>query len=469
MQLPEPLLQSLEGVPGFDRDAFVSVHQSGAQVTSVRFNPAKPVSGTGGHGLPLAGAVPWTQHGYYLEHRPSFTFDPLFHAGTYYVQEASSMFLEQALLQHAEVTQPLRVLDLCAAPGGKSTHLQSLISEGSLLVSNEVIKARAAILTENLTKWGGSNVVVSNNDPAHFARLEGFFDVLVVDAPCSGSGLFRRDPEAIGEWSPSAVQLCQGRQQRILADAWPALRQDGLLLYSTCSYSPEEDESILDWLMETFDCESLPLQRPDAGIVEIRSPRGAWGYRFYPDKIKGEGFFLAAIRKRDAATAPRHKVKSLEMLSQKESAALHRWMDGDGLRFLRHGQRVFAFPEDAVSDLVILQSALYLQSAGTVLGEPIRDKLVPDPALALSPRVSEEVLRCPLDYDNAIRFLQRQDLSLDAPKGWQLATFAGVALGWMNVLPNRVNNYYPREWRIRAQAPSPGPDPAGAPEGTFEK
>ncbi|RYY85923.1 MAG: Fmu (Sun) domain protein [Chitinophagaceae bacterium] len=456
MQLPESLLQSLERVPGYDRDAFIAVHESGAQVTSIRINPAKPVADSR---LPIADAVPWSQYGYYLNKRPSFTFDPLFHAGTYYVQEASSMFVEQALLQHADLTKPLKLLDLCAAPGGKSTHLQSLISANSLLVSNEVIKARASILVENLTKWGSSNVVVTSNDPSHFARLEGFFDVIVVDAPCSGSGLFRRDPDAISEWSPANVQLCQGRQQRILADVWPALKEDGLLVYSTCSYSPEEDEAVLDWLSESFECASLPLQRPDPGIVEIQSRAGAYGYRFYPDKVRGEGFFLAAFRKRASATPPRLKVKSPELLSAKESAPLHRWINNSDLRFLRHGQRLLAFPEAHLADLSLLQSALYIQNAGTVMGELIRDKLVPDPALALSTRISAEVPRLALDYDTAIRFLQRQDIMPDAPRGWQLATYSGVPMGWINVLPNRVNNYFPREWRIRAEGPG----------GSFEK
>jgi 16S rRNA C967 or C1407 C5-methylase (RsmB/RsmF family)/NOL1/NOP2/fmu family ribosome biogenesis protein len=448
--LPESLLKSLEGLPGYERGPFVAVHESGAQVSSVRFNPAKPVANTG---LPLSGRIPWSRYGHYLQQRPSFTFDPLFHAGTYYVQEASSMFVEQALIQHADLSQPLKVLDLCAAPGGKSTHLQSLISPDSLLVSNEVIRARAAILSENLTKWGAANAIVSSNDPAHFARLEGFFDVIVIDAPCSGSGLFRRDPEAVAEWSPANVQLCQGRQQRILADVWPALKEGGLLVYSTCSYSAEEDEFILDWLCDTFSVASLAVQRPDEGIVEIQSPKGAYGYRFYPDKIKGEGFFLAAFRKGEPASAPRHKTKAPEMLSAKESAALQKWVDGYGMKFLRHGGRVFMLPEALVADLAILQSALYIQQAGTTIGEPIRDKLVPDHALAMSPRFAPEVPRTELDHENAIRFLQRQDFSLDTQKGWQLVTRAGQPLGWINALPNRLNNYYPREWRIRAQGP----------------
>ncbi|RZL04773.1 MAG: phosphoenolpyruvate carboxylase, partial [Pedobacter sp.] len=180
-----------QNVPGFEEPSFVHTHESGEQVVSIRTNPAK-FNIASSH-FDVEEKVQWSSCGYYLKQRPSFTTDPLFHAGCYYVQEASSMFLEQALKQSVDLTTPIKVLDLCAAPGGKSTHIQSLISADSLLVSNEVIKARAGILKQNIVKWGGSNVIVTNNDPQHFSRLEGFFDVIVVDAPCSGSGLFRRD------------------------------------------------------------------------------------------------------------------------------------------------------------------------------------------------------------------------------------------------------------------------------------
>jgi 16S rRNA C967 or C1407 C5-methylase (RsmB/RsmF family)/NOL1/NOP2/fmu family ribosome biogenesis protein len=451
MRVPESLLKSLAGLPGFNRDAFLDVHESGEQVVSVRFNPAKDPGTTS---LPLAAAIPWTQYGHYLSKRPSFTFDPLFHAGTYYVQEASSMFLEQALLQHADISQPLNVLDLCAAPGGKSTHLQSLLSSESLLVSNEVIKARASILVENITKWGSANVVVTNNDPQHFARLSGFFDVLVVDAPCSGSGLFRRDPAAIEEWSPANVQLCQGRQQRILADVWPALREDGLLIYSTCSYSPEEDEAILDWLCESFEVATLRMEAGNEGIVEIQSRKGAYGYRFYPDRVKGEGFFLAALRKKSEEDQPRLKVKIPDKLAAKEVAALKPWVMTEGMQFLKQGTQVYAFPEARVNDLAVLQGALYLQYAGTGIGEPIRDKLVPDHALALSPLLAPGIASVELVFDDAISFLQRKDFTVETKRGWQLVTFRKQPLGWINALPNRINNYYPREWRIRADGPA---------------
>ena len=202
--------------------------------------------------------MPWCEYGFYLNERPVFTFDPLLHAGAYYVQEASSMFLYEVLKQTCDDTNK-KVLDLCAAPGGKSS-LMSSYFKNSLLVSNEAIKQRANILYENLTKWGSANVIITNNDAADFKRLENYFDVIVVDAPCSGSGLFRKDAEAINEWSIKNVELCNQRQQRILADVYPALKQDGILIYSTCSYSKEEDEDISDWLKNNFNVDSLQLK-----------------------------------------------------------------------------------------------------------------------------------------------------------------------------------------------------------------
>ena len=204
--LPTLLLQSLKNVEGFIEKDFVAVHESGEQITSIRINPAKAFDPY--EHFTIQDKVPWCTNGFYLNERPSFTIDPLFHAGAYYVQEASSMFLEEVIRQTCDLTKPLRVLDLCAAPGGKSTLLQSIISEESLLVSNEVIKARVNILTENITKWGAANVVVTNNDAKDFQRLKNFFDVIVVDAPCSGSGLFRKDNSAVNEWSENSVVMC---------------------------------------------------------------------------------------------------------------------------------------------------------------------------------------------------------------------------------------------------------------------
>ncbi len=451
MTLPASFLKSLEGIQGFSREAFELVHQSGEQVTSVRLNPAKTEGVLPPEFVSQVDAIPWARLGYYLRQRPSFTFDPLFHAGNYYVQEASSMFLEQAMIQLTQETAPVKVLDLCASPGGKSTHLQSLLPAGSLLVSNEVIRSRAAVLRDNIVKWGAEQVVVTNNDPKDFSGLESFFDVLVVDAPCSGSGLFRRDPEAIGEWSLNNVQLCSQRQQRILADCWPALKENGLLIFSTCSYSREEDEEIMDWIQQELDAENCPLKiNEEWGIQETASPGGNLGYRFWPDKVKGEGFFLACFRKRNGENPGQIKPKKLpERVTRAEKEFVNLWMNITGKELIKHQQTVYAWPEEQFHDFSVLLERMRVVYTGVKSGELMRDKLVPDHALAMSGLVLAAVKRIDLTVADAIRYLQRKDIRLEGvPTGWALACFAGQSLGWMNVLPGRINNYYPKELRI---------------------
>ena len=454
--LPKSLVDSLQGVAGFDAASFAAVHASGAQVTSVRLNPAKwpgeGVTHEWGGDVQME-KIPWSTRGYYLSERPSFTFDPLFHAGAYYVQEASSMYLEQMLRQSADLSRPLRVLDLCAAPGGKSTLIQSLLLEDSLLVSNEVIRSRAGILQENMIKWGAAGVVITNNDPRDLGRLENYFDVIVVDAPCSGSGLFRREPEAINEWSIDNVQLCHQRQQRILADIWPALRKDGVLIYSTCSYSPEEDEEILDWMMEELQAASIRLQpEPGWNIVETSGEKGGYGYRFYPDKLKGEGFFIAAVRKNEGDTFsyPRSRKQGFEKLSRKESEALGPWIvEGSPLFLFRHEEMVRALPASLAEDLHYLQSFCYLKKAGVLLGQPSEKDLIPEHELALSNLISAQLPAIELSREESINYLRKEEIhvALDR-RGWSLVRYQGQNLGWVKVLPNRVNNYYPKEWRI---------------------
>jgi NOL1/NOP2/sun family putative RNA methylase len=441
MQLPQALLNSLEGVKGFDEEAFINVHESEERVTSIRINPFKK-----SEIVNLKSKIPWVEHGYYLETRPSFTFDPLFHAGCYYVQEASSMFLEQVLKQTVDLSKPLKVFDLCAAPGGKSTHLLSLISKESLLVSNEVIRSRANILTDNIVKWGCSNVIVTNNDPRDFQRLENYFDVIVVDAPCSGSGLFRRDPEAIGEWSEQNVALCSQRQQRILADVLPALKNGGVLIYSTCSYSKQENELICDWLRNELNIKNEELIiSPEWNIVQSEG-----GYRFWPDKVKGEGFFIACFRKTgdNDEEAYLRKVKP-EKFSIKEMEILNKNVNVEGLAFLRHEEIIYTFPEELLANINFLSSKLRVVNCGTRIGEIIKDKLIPDHALALSNVIRDKTPRLELDHGQAIQYLKKKELRLETDKkGWTLVTHQGHQLGWINILPNRINNYYPKELRI---------------------
>lgn len=441
MQFPKEFLPSLKGIKGFDELDFIQVHASGEQVTSVRMNPNKQSAISN-----LQSPIPWTEHGFYLKERPSFTFDPLFHAGCYYVQEASSMFLELALKQTVDLSTPIKVLDLCAAPGGKSTHLLSLISKESLLVSNDVIRSRVNILNDNITKWGCANVVVTNNDPKDFQKLENYFDVIVVDAPCSGSGLFRRDPDAMDEWSINNVALCSQRQQRILADVMTSLKTGGVLIYSTCSYSQKEDEEIMKWLVSELPIVNCQLTiDKEWGIVESEN-----GYRFWPDKVRGEGFFISCFRKNGVeGPAEFHKRKKVEKISQAEVKVLENYLLMDGITFLRKDKMIHAVPEMLAEEIDFLSWKLRPINAGILIGEIIRDKLVPDHALALSGIFTGNINRIELDYDQAILYLKKKDISiLPEKKGWSIVCFKNNQLGWVNVLPNRVNNYYPKMLRI---------------------
>ncbi|MGC4103185.1 methyltransferase RsmF C-terminal domain-like protein [Ferruginibacter sp.] len=448
------MITSLQNAPGFDEEAFRQVHASGTQITSVRLNPSKIIDdGAALFGQPTEN-IPWCSNGLYLAERPSFTTDPLFHAGAYYVQEASSMFLQQALQQTVDLSQPLKVLDLCAAPGGKSTLIESLINDDSLLVSNEVIKTRVNILAENITKWGAANVIVTNNDPKDFARLQDHFDVIVVDAPCSGSGLFRKDKNAVEEWSLNNVELCSQRQQRILADIMPSLKDDGVLIYSTCSYSQEEDEAIGDWLAEVFDVESLRLDTGTSnGIVETISPgKKTYGYRFYPDKIKGEGFFIAAFKKSGSAGSANaeKKAKTAEKLSKQETETVSAWLKEPAQYFfIKQNEEIIAIPLHLQQDLTAIQAALYIKKAGIRMGTVIRNELIPHHELAMSNIMKNELLFCDVDMETALQYLRRQDIKTDTTlKGWVLIRYRQLPLGWLKIMPNRINNYYPKEWRI---------------------
>jgi 16S rRNA C967 or C1407 C5-methylase (RsmB/RsmF family)/NOL1/NOP2/fmu family ribosome biogenesis protein len=444
--LPSLLIDSLKGTKGFDRASFEAVHLSGEQVTSVRINPAKD-KWAGDKGQP----VPWCTLGFYLSQRPSFTLDPVFHAGAYYVQEASSMFLWQVLHQSiGTATNRLKVLDLCAAPGGKSTLLASYFVDG-LVVSNEVIKSRASILVENITKWGSDNVVVTNNDPSHFKGLVNFFDVIVVDAPCSGSGLFRKDTDAIEEWSENNVRLCSQRQERIVQDILPCLKQGGILIYSTCSYSKEEDEAVLDELMEDDKLKSIQLHLEDNwGTIETQSDKkGAYGYRFYPYLTKGEGFFIAAFTKQEGGVEGYCPEQKLAVVSNNEQLAINKFIQLPNNQFyFKQGESIKTIKAEWLSSLQVLAKQLYIKKAGIELGTIKGKDVIPHHELAMSHLPLDNFNTFELDEQQALQYLRRQDLFIETTKGWNLVTHCGLPLGWAKVLPNRMNNYYPQAWRI---------------------
>ena len=446
MLLPVNLLQSLEKVKGFNRIAFEKIHASGEQVTSLRLNPLKPMV----HKDWITAPIDWCMYGRYLSQRPSFTLDPYFHAGAYYVQEASSMFLWQVLTEIIGTDTRKKVLDLCAAPGGKSTLLASYFTDG-FIVANEVIKSRAAVLVENITKWGAGQVIVTNNDPAHFQSLPDFFDVMLIDAPCSGSGLFRKDPAAIEQWSTDNVQLCSQRQQRILADALPALKPDGLLIYATCSYSQQEDEAIADWLVSEMEMESIQLTVPQEwGIIETESPEnGAFGYRFYPDLIKGEGFFIAAFQKKTGSVNYKLREQTLSLPSKSETLLTNQFIRiPEDYTFFKQSDAIRVIKKTGFPDLQVLAKCLYIKKAGIECGTIKGKDVIPSHELALSLLPLENLSSIELSEEQALQYLRRKEIKADVSTGWTLVRFGGLPLGWIKVLPNRINNYYPAEWRI---------------------
>ena len=396
--------------------------------------------------------VPWSQHGEYLTRRPQFTLNPLFHAGCYYVQEASSMFLEQALKQTVDLNQPLNVLDLCAAPGGKSTHLLSLLNRESLLIANEAIRSRASILSENIQKWGYPNAIVTCNDPHDFQKFKGFFDVIVIDAPCSGEGLFRKDTEAMKEWSPDNVQLCSSRQKRIVSDVWDALRENGILIYCTCTYNESENEDNLRWLQEKHGVEFLELKTDPSWGVEEVSRGQVFAYRFFPHLTKGEGFFISVLRKTETTDSLRLKnKKSLSAPLKKIQERLQDWVLEKPKTFFQFNDLLFYTPSHKVHEFEFLLQHLKILYAGTNLATLKHDKLIPEHALALAVEFNKEnFCMVQLDESESLKYLRKDVMQLEgAPVGYTLLTHHNTPIGWANVLSNRVNNMYPSEWRIR--------------------
>ncbi len=449
--LPQIFLQSVSSCPGFDEAAFIQAHDEASPV-SIRLNPFKPAVS----GVELNDPVRWNNEGFYLAVRPNFTHDLLFQAGCYYVQEAGSMFIGHALKSCVDLQEQLAVFDVCASPGGKSTLLNSLITKESLLVANEVVKPRAEVLAQNLAKWGTANVVVTNNDPSAYAEVSDVFDIILVDAPCSGSGLFRKQHEAVDEWSPDNVNLCSQRQRRILAEIMQSLKPGGTLLYSTCSYSASENEDIADWLVQEYVLSSLRIPLEEGwGIVETRSAQHqAYGYRFYPDKTRSEGFFCAVFRKPGEssrsviASGKKNRQENVSVLKPKEKEPFRDWIADVEAHELLKFKDDYLMTNSAALSFVNRYPHLYLKKLGTTIGSLVRNDLIPHQDLAWSIYRSPEVQAIDGKAEEGLKFMKKELQSIAGGKGWNLVSYKGFGLGWIKNLGNRINNYLPNELRI---------------------
>lgn len=451
MNLPESFKNYTEQLMGTELfEKFVGGLQDAPPV-SVRVNGSKS------NWVPEDGErVPWCDGGYYLSERPAFTFDPLLHAGHYYVQEASSMFVHHVLRQY--IDRPVRMLDMCAAPGGKSTAALGALPEGSTLMSNEPVRQRAQILAENLQKWGNPNVIVTNNYPKDYARSGLLFDVILCDVPCSGEGMFRKDEGAVGEWSVQNVENCRNLQREIVAEAWKCLREDGLLIYSTCTFNAKENEENVAWICEEMGAEVLSVDvAPEWGInASLVKGFDKPVYRFIPGSTRGEGLFMAVLRPTQTPQAERNiSSKRTKSKSLKTCVDVSMYLsEPDNFCIHTHDNDLIAITKAMANQYDTAVDRLRIVYAGIKMGTMKGKDFIPDQSLALSIALNRsEFATVELDYEQAIKYLQRDAvvLSGDTPRGFVLLTYKGAPLGFVKNIGNRTNNMYPQEWRIRGR------------------
>ncbi len=455
MQLPEKFCQRERLVRGQEAEALFAALDE-APPTSIRLHPERGIE------PPEAEPIAWSRHGRYLAQRPSFTLDPAFHAGGYYVQEASSQFMDRLLRD--EPLKGARLLDLCAAPGGKTTLYASLVGHEGLVVANEVDRHRLQSLVDNVRKWGTGNVVVATNEASRFELLEGWFDLVAVDAPCSGEGMFRRLPESRSTWSEQSVQSCARIQREILPSAWQALREGGLLLYSTCTFNRTEDEACLEHFLSLFgeECEPCePITEAEQWGIEQGNVGPFTTYRFLPHKARGEGFFVAVVRKR--GDAPRRELRLrkggkgakrggvISPVMGAEEQELARWFRTPSeQRFYRAGEMLYALHKSQYEALQQLSDTLSVVYSGVACGEIFKGRLRPEWALAMAVELNREVIpSVELTLEQALAYLRRGDLKVDCfSEGVNLALWQGLALGFAKRIGGRVNNLYPNALRI---------------------
>lgn len=451
MSLPERFVARTAEELGAAEGAALCAALEGAPTVSVRLHPLRACRWED------AEPIPWSPRGRYLAERPSFTCDPDFHAGAYYVQEPSSQFVAHVLAD--EPLEGKRVLDLCAAPGGKTTLYASLVGAGGLVVANEINRQRAAVLADNVRKWGLGNTAVTVGDAAQAAALPGWFDAVAVDAPCSGEGMFRKMPEAREEWCESNVRVCAARQREILREAWRALRPGGLLLYSTCTFNFSENEGTLDAFAAEAEGEIVSAREilcpEEWGVACGR--RGAFQtFRFLPHRARGEGFFLAVARKAEEASRggrpPKPRRNPFAPVGRRECEELSRWLrEPDRMRFAAIGDSYYAYRAAQWEAVAALSGVMNVIASGVAMGQIFKGTLKPDHALAMCCDLRREALPCAaLSEEEALRYLRRQEVAAGAlTEGMNLVTTqGGLALGFAKRIGGRVNNMYPNSLRI---------------------
>ena len=441
MKLQQAFIEQLQSLLPDEWEALTEAITTTEPSVAVRVNDMRGVGVPDG-----ARRVPWCGQGFYLADRPAFTFDTDWHAGRYYVQDASSMFIAH-VIRHL-VQEPLRYLDLCAAPGGKTTAAVQALPCGSLVVANEIVPPRARVLADNVIRWGNPRCVVTSNAPAQIGKLTHFFDVIAADVPCSGEGMMRKDDEAVSQWTPALVEQCAQRQREILTDAWQALRLGGLLIYSTCTYNRQENEEIADFIVNELGAASIEVPVEPSWNIHPAIGSDCHCYRFMPHRVDGEGLFMAAFRK--AGDGPRQDPKIKVKSSKKVDEMGKNWLaHPDEYVVDLQGDLSIAVPMEVSREVAALRASLTVLHAGVELATVMGRKTVPHHALAMSSARSGDAFPvCEVDYSTALRYLRGESITIDAPRGYVLIAHEGAVLGFANNLGNRANNLYPKPQRI---------------------